>query len=342
MFKKLGIFFGALLLGTSVVANEVTVYSHRHYDADKKLFDEFTRETGITVNVIKAKSDELIKRLELEGENTNADVLVTVDAGRLYRAKSKDLLQVVESKTLEERIPAHLRDPDKKWFGLTVRARVIVYSKDRVKPPQLSTYADLANPQWKGKILIRKSTNIYNQSLLASVIAHNGEEKAIAWAEGVKKNMARKPKGNDRGQVLAVAAGEGDLAIVNTYYLGIMQNAPEGSKEWKEQREAFSKVSVFFPDQKGNGTHINVSGAGVTKHAPNKANAIKLIEFLSSKKAQEVYAKENFEFPVLSGVELSTLLKSWGDFKRDDLSLNKLGELNSEASKVFDIVGWDN
>lgn len=333
MLKKLLCFM--LLMGFAA-ANEVNVYTHRHYDTDKKLFKMFEEQTGIKVNVVKAKAAELIKRLESEGKYTKADVLITVDAGRLYAAKAKGLFQSVESKYLNDNIPATYKDSDNQWFGLTKRARVIVYSKDRVKASDLSTYDDLTNPKWKGKILVRSSNNVYNQSLLASVIAHKGVDGAQKWAEGVVANMARTPKGNDRAQVLAVAAGVGDIAIVNTYYIGKMIFNKD-----KAQREAVKKVKVFFPNQDTYGTHVNVSGAGVTKHAKNKENAVKFIEFLASAKAQKLFAEANYEYPILKGVDASGTVKEWGNFKSDTaIDIELLGKLNAQAIKVFDKAGW--
>ncbi len=313
----------------------VNLYTDRHYDTDQELYDLFTQETGIKVNVVKGKSDELIERLAREGEDTQADLLITADAGRLHRAKVQGLLQPVSSEVLFNNIPANLRDPENYWFGLTVRARVIVYAKDRVDPSEISTYEDLTDPKWKGKILVRSSSNIYNQSLLASLIAIHGEEKGREWARGVVENMARDPEGNDRAQATAVAAGVGDLAIMNTYYIGKMLNSAN-----PEEVKAAEALGIIFPDQEGTGTHINVSGIGLTKYAKNKENAIKLMEFLSSVKAQQQFAEANFEYPANPAVEPSELLKSWGDFKRQDISLSLLGELNSKAVQIFNEVGW--
>jgi len=316
-------------------SGEVNIYTHRHYEADQLLFDKFTEETGIKVNVVSASADELIQKLELEGAGSPADVLVTVDAGRLVRAEEKGLLQPIASDLLKERIPVHLRSPENFWFALTYRARVLVYSKDRVDPATLSTYEQLMEDVWKGKILTRSSENIYNQSLLASIIAANGEDQAEQWAATVLSNMARSPKGNDRDQIVAVASGEGDLAIVNTYYLGIMLNDPN-----EQTRLAAEKVGVFFPNQQDRGTHINISGAAVTKHAPNKENAIKLIEFLSGAYAQQVLADVNYEYPVNEDVKWSDLLMEWGAFKSDTLNLSVLGKNNQQAVKIFDKVSW--
>ena len=339
MFNKLftkGV-LGALTvcLASPLFSSQINVYTHRHYATDKKLNEMFTKETGIKVKIVKGKSAQLLKRLEIEGEYSPADILITVDAGRLQIAKSKDLLQSISSDKLNQRIPAHLRDPDGMWYGLTKRARVIVYSKDRVDPKELSTYEDLANPKWKKKIAIRSSNNVYNQSLLASLIAHYGEKEALTWAEGMVENLARKPKGNDRDQAKAIAAGIADVAVMNTYYIGRMAN----SKDPAEQKVT-KQIGVFFPNQNDRGTHVNISGAGIAKYSKNKENAIKYIEFLSSKKAQTIYAQANYEYPVLKGVEPSDLVKSWGDFKEDSLPMNTLGELNSKAVKIFDKAGW--
>lgn len=316
-------------------SKEVNVYTHRHYESDQLLFSKFTEETGIKVNVVNAGADELIKKLELEGDKSPADILITVDAGRLHRAKELDLLQPVTSDVLAENVPEKYRDPEGYWYGLTYRARVIVYSKDRVKPAQLSTYEDLTAPKWKGKILARSSDNLYNQSLLASIIEAKGKEEATKWAQGVKNNLAREPKGGDRDQVKAVAAGEGDLAIVNTYYLGNMLNSDD-----PEEKKAGEAVSVFFPNQNDRGTHINVSGAGVTKHAPNKENAIRFIEYLTQSEAQKIFAEANYEYPINESISKAAVLESWGDFKSDDVAFSKLGENNKDAVMIFDKVGW--
>lgn len=314
---------------------EINVYTHRHYAPDKELFAQFEKELDIKVNVVNANADELILKMENEGEKSPADVLITVDAGRLERAKEKNLLQPINSEVLTSNVPKHLRDVDGHWFGLTKRSRVIVYAKDRVTKDQLSTYEALTEDQWMGKILIRSSGNIYNQSLMASMIANLGEEVAAQWAAGILKNMARSPKGSDRDQMKAVAAGVGDLAIVNTYYVGKLLNSPDSL-----ERRVGQQMGIFFPNQEGRGAHINVSGAGVAKYSPNKANAIKFIEFLSSEAAQEIFSSSNFEYPVNPIVKISPLLQSWGTFKEDKLSLSNLGVLNKSAVLLFDQVGW--
>lgn len=316
-------------------ANEVNVYSHRHYATDKELIKMFTEKTGIKVNIVKGKAAQLIKRLEIEGEYSPADVLITVDAGRLDLAKNKGLLQPISSEVLNKNIPEYLRDPDGSWYGLTKRARVIVYNKNKITPDMLSTYEDLADPKWEGKIAIRSAKNIYNQSLLASLIAHNGKEEAQKWAKGMVNNFARVPKGNDRDQAKAIVAGIGDVAVMNTYYIGRMSASEDPGDKW-----VVENIGVFFPNQEGRGTHINISGAAVAKHSKNRENAIKYIEFLSSKEAQTIYAQANFEYPVLEGIESSDIVKSWGKFKEDSLPMDTLGNLNVEAVKIFDEAGW--
>ena len=323
---------GACQAGPREVVN---VYSHRHYDADQLLFDRFEELTGIGVRVVTASADELITRLEREGEASPADLLITVDAGRLHRAKERGLLQPVRSAELSGVIPENLRDPEGYWFGLTQRARILAYAKDRVRPEELSTYEALAGPEWAGRVLARSSENIYNLSLLASMIAANGAEAAEAWAAGVVSNMARPPQGNDSDQVLDVAAGVGDVAIVNTYYVARLLNDGDPAA-----RELASGVGVFFPNQDGRGAHVNVSGAGVTAHAPNAGNAVRLIEFLVSEEAQAVFAETIFEYPVRPGVPWAETLHGWGRFRPDPLNLQRLGELNSDAVMAFDRAGW--
>ncbi len=300
------------------------------------MFKKFTEQTGVEINVVKGSADQLIQRLISEGENSPADILLTVDAGRLYRAKEAGVLQPIRSRVLYRNIPPALRDTDNQWFALTVRARVIVYSKERVASNDLSTYEDLANSKWKGRIAVRSSSNIYNQSLMASLIEANGKKKALSWARAVRSNMARAPRGSDRDQARAVAAGIADIAIMNTYYIGKLASSND-----PKDREVADKVAIFFPNQKGRGAHINVSGAGVTKSAKNKENAIKFIEFLSSAEAQDVFGSVNFEYPVKINNNKSELLTSWGSFKSDRLNLSVLGKRNSEAVKLFDRAGWE-
>lgn len=320
---------------TSDAEESVNLYSHRHYDVDQELFERFTEETGIIVNVVKAGADELLQRLRSEGENSPADLLLTADAGRLQKALEMGLLQAVESEKLLTAVPENLRHPDGFWYGLTKRARVIAYSTERVDPAELSSYEDLADETWRGRIAVRSSSNIYNQSLMASLINANGEEAAVEWARGIVANMAREPQGNDRDQVKAVAAGIADIAIINTYYLGLLLNSSD-----PEQVKAGKAVALYFPNQDGRGAHINISGAGLTKHAPNRENAIRLLEFLTSPEVQKVYAAENYEFPVRDDIEAEGLVGSWGDFKEDSINLSVLGDLNVEAVIGFDRAGW--
>ncbi len=316
-------------------AAEVNLYSSRHYDVDHKLYGKFTVETGIEVNVVPAKAGALLERLKREGRNSPADLLITVDAGNLGRAQAAGLLQPVESKVLETAIPASLRESGGHWFGLTMRARVIMYHKDRVKPSDLSTYEALSDPKWKGRVLVRSSNNIYNQSLVASLLAVNGVAATEAWARDVVANMARKPKGGDRDQIRAVGAGEGDIAIANTYYLGRLV----ASKRPRDRKLA-AKIGVFFPNQEGRGAHVNISGAGVTRYARNKANAVRLLEFLVSPEAQKVYAEASYEYPVRLGVARSAIVDAWGPFKADNLNVGKLSEFNGEAVRLMDRAGW--
>lgn len=320
---------------TSDEAEELTVYTHRHYESDQDLFKQFEKETNIKLNIVNASADELIQKMSLEGEQSPADVLITVDAGRLYRAKSQNLLQPISSQLIDSIVPTHLKDENGQWVGLTKRARVIAYSKEEVDPTKLSTYEELTSEQWQEDILVRSSSNIYNQSLLASIIANNDKAFAEKWAQGIVDNMARAPKGNDRDQVKAVANNEGQLAIVNTYYIGKLLNSED-----ENEVKAGESVTIFFPNQETTGTHINVSGIGIAKYSPNKENAIKFIEFLLKEDAQNIFAGSNYEYPVNPNVEPTGILKEWGDFKEDKLPLNELGKNNKEAVIIFDKVGW--
>lgn len=315
---------------------KVVLYSSRHYDSDKALYEEFKKKTGITVEVKKADAKALLEEIEKAGNDSPADLFYTADAGKLADAKNKGLFQKIGSTLVNENVPENYRDNDDMWTALTMRARIIAYSKDRVKPEQLSTYEDLADTKWKGKVVTRPSSHVYNQSLVASLIEVIGEDATKAWAKGLVENFARAPKGNDRDQIKAVAAGEADLAIVNSYYVGIMSKSDK-----PEEKDAVAKIGVFFPNQKTNGTHVNVSGAGILKGAKNKENAVKLLEFLSSVEAQEKFSSANFEFPVNPEVKVENeLLKSWGEFKRQDIKLSILGENNKKAQKLMDEAGW--
>ena len=270
-----------------------------------------------------------------EGKNSPADILITTDAGRLYRAKKADVIQAIESERLTESIPEQYRDPEGFWFGLTLRARPIVYALDRIKPEQLSTYEALANKQWKQKICIRSSDNIYNQSLVASLLANSNEEATLNWAKSFVENFARPPQGGDRDQVKAVAAGQCDIALVNNYYLGKMLTSKDESEV-----SAAQKVKIFWPNQDGRGTHVNISGAAITNSSKNKTSAIKLLEFLISDEAQQWYAEKNLEYPIKPGIQPSEILLSWGEFKADSLNLHQLGERNAEAVMIMDHAGW--
>lgn len=316
-------------------AGEVNLYTSRHYDVDDELYAKFTEETGIKVNVINGEADELLERIKREGEATEADLLYTADVGRLFRAKDEGVLEAAESDVLAQQIPEKYRDADNQWFGLTKRARVMVYNQETVKPEDLSTYEALTEEEWNGRVLIRSSENIYNQSLLASFIAIDGEEKATEWAEGLVKNFARDPEGGDRDQAKAVAAGIGDVAIMNTYYLGQMLNSDD-----PEEVKVAENLGVFFPNQETSGTHVNISGAGVVKGSKNKENAIKLLEFLSAEEAQGTFAEANYEYPVNEAVPASELLQSWGEFKEQDIPLSELGTHNAKSIMIFNQVGW--
>lgn len=334
MIKKLAL--STVLLASSLfAASEVNVYSHRHYDSDKILFKKFEEQTGIKVNVVTAKAEELVSKLAIEGANTPADVLITADIGNLYEAKDRKLLQAIDSKILEENIPAHLRDDEKKWFALTKRARVFVYNPKTIDPKDLGDYFSITKPEFKGKVITRTSTNAYNKSLLASIIANHGEEKALEFTKGLVENFARNPKGSDRDQIKAVGAGEADIAIVNTYYLGVMLNSKDNNDV-----EIAKSLKIFFPAQETTGTHINISGAGVTNFANNKENAIKLIEFLSSPAAQEMFAEGNHEYPVNKNVSASKTVKSWGEFKEDTIPLNEVGKYTKKAVEIATKGNW--
>ncbi|MGM0784365.1 MAG: Fe(3+) ABC transporter substrate-binding protein [Pseudomonadota bacterium] len=322
-------------LATGVAADELNLYSARHYDSDEALYQAFTEETGIEVNVLEGDSDQLIERIQREGVASPADVMITVDAGRLWRAEQEGIFQGIESDVLAERLPESMRHPEGKWFGFSQRARAIFYNRDNFDPSQIASYEDLADPAFEGQVCIRSSNNIYNQSLLASLIEHHGAEEAEAWAQGVVDNMARDPEGGDTDQIRGVASGECNLGVANHYYYVRLLKSDD-----EADREAAEKVGILFPNQDGRGTHVNVGGAGVVKNAPNRDNAVRFLEFLASDEAQEAFAAGNYEFPVVDGVAMDEVLESWGDFKKDDLNISVLGENNPEAIKVFDRVGW--
>jgi iron(III) transport system substrate-binding protein len=287
------------------------------------------------VNVVKGEAEELIDRIKREGESSVADLFVTVDGGVLTNAKQNDILQPVTSDVINENVPENLRDTDNNWIGLATRARIIAYSKDRVTPEELSTYEDLTNEKWKGKLLVRSSTSLYNQSLLSSFIELNGEKQSEEWAQGIVNNFARQPDGGDRDQAKAIAAGIGDIAIMNTYYVGLLANSED-----PEEVKVADSIGVFFPNQETTGTHVNISGIGLTKHSKNKDNAIKLIEYMTSVEAQEIIAAKNYEFPVNANAAKPELLKSWGEFKMQELNFDSLGEHNQKAIEIFTKTGW--
>jgi iron(III) transport system substrate-binding protein len=325
----------AIVAPAAAEAEEVNIYSYRQERLIKPQLDAFTDATGIKYRLITGGEDALAERIKREGVNSPADVLLTVDAGRLVHAKNIDILQPVRSASLEAAIPAAYRDPEGYWFGLGLRARLIFYAVDRVKPTDITTYEDLTDPRWKGKILIRSSGNIYNQSLLAGMIQNFGAAKAEAWAGKVAANMARPPQGGDTDQLMALAAGVGDLAVANQYYYLRMVKS-----DVEAVRQAAVKLKPIWPDQQGRGAHVNISGAGVAKHAKNRAAAIKLIEFLASPEAQKIYAEVGNEFPVRPGVPVSPALTALGEFKADPLPLKVLGDNNAEAVRIFDRVNW--
>ncbi len=325
----------ALFAAQAATAEEVNVYSSRHYNTDQALYDEFTEVTGITVNLIEAKGDALIERMVAEGESSPADVFITVDGSRIARAVEAGLFQPTDSETLTASVPENLRHPDGLWFGLSTRVRGIIYARDRVDPSKIKTYEDLADPVWQGKICIRSSSNVYNQSLVASMIAANGVEAAEGWAKGIVDNMARHPQGGDTDQIKAVAAGECDIAVANHYYLArLIRSDKDGDKEVADA------VDIIFPNQDDRGTHANVSAAGVAAHAPNKDAAVKFVEYLATPGAQAYFADGNNEYPVLEEVKLSPVLDGWGSFKTDAVSVTAYGENNAEALKAMDRAGW--
>jgi len=314
----------------------VNLYSYRQPFLIKPLLDEFTRQTGIRVNTVFAKKG-MLEKIRAAGANNPADAVLTVDIGRLNELKEAGVLHAVESDTLRANIPQHLRHPEGLWFGLTTRARIVLASRDRVSPEEVTSLADLANPKLKGRICTRSGKHPYNIALIASVIAHDGLEKAEMWLRGVKGNLARKPQGNDRAQAKGIYEGVCDVALANNYYMGKMAT----NNKKPEQKEWANAVRVQFLDQNGRGQHVNISGAAVTSTAKNRDNAVALIEFLSSETAQRIYASDNHEYPVKSGVPLSELVSSWGTFKTDTLSIDEIAKYRKAASMLVDKVGYD-
>lgn len=328
----------ALLLSVagSAVAQEkvLNLYSSRHYNTDEALYRNFEKATGIKINRIEGPEDPLIERLKTEGDKSPADVLMTVDMGRLLKAQELGLFQPVRSQSLEEKIPRNLRAPDGSWFGFSVRARPIFYAKGKVDPRQLANYEDLADPQWKGRICVRSGTSPYNISLMSAMVAALGPAKAEEWARGVVANMARAPKGGDTDQLRGVAAGECDIAIGNTYYYVRLMKSDK-----PEDKTLVEKVGVVLPNQGNRGTHVNISGAGVARHAPNRDNAIRFLEYLASPEAQRYFAEGNNEYPVV-GKAANAQLNALGDFKRDTLGMDMIGKNYAAAAQLFDKAGW--
>ncbi len=323
---------GVLNAQTDKVLN---VYSARHYDNDRKLYQGFQAATGIKVNWVEADADKLIERIRSEGGNSPADVLLTVDAGRLWRAQEAGLLKPVRSSALTRAIPASLRDPAGHWFGISKRARVLVYNKDMVNPRQLSTYEDLASGKWKGKLVSRSSTHVYNQSLLGAIIAASGEKAASSWVRGIVSNFASPPEGNDTAQIRLVASGKAAVTFVNHYYL--VRLAESGKAE---DKAIASKVGLFFPNQRLRGTHVNISGAGLVKTSKNQAAATQFLEYLVGREAQDLLARGNNEYPVVAGTPLDPVVARYGRFTEDRVNAATFGRNNGLALRIADQAGW--
>lgn len=314
---------------------ELNIYTSRHYQSDEAFYENFTKETGIRINRIEGRDDALIERLRNEGRNSPADVLITVDAGRLWRADQLGLFREVDSDSLDRRISAELRSPEGHWFGFSLRARLIFYDKARIEPGAIKTYEDLADPRWKGQVCIRSSSNIYNLSLLSSMIASRGEKAAEAWAKGVVANFARDPEGGDTDQIRAVAAGECGIAVANSYYYARLLASDDPA-----DRKVAGAVGVVFPNQDGRGTHVNISGAGVLKWAPHPDAAVRFLEYLANDEAQRIFADGNDEYPVVESVPANKVLRKLGDFKRDSLNVAEYGRNQPLAQMIFDRAGW--
>ena len=338
VLKNIFIVAGVLTAASAFAQDNkvLNLYSSRHYQTDEALYSNFTKATGIKVNRIEAGEDALLERIRNEGERSPADVLVTVDAGRLWRAEQLGFFQPVKSAVLDARIPAAYREPGGLWYGFSLRARVIAYNKAKLKPADVPTYESLADPKWKGRICMRSSSNIYNLSLMGAMIDHLGEAKAEQWAQGVKDNLAREPKGGDSDQIKSVAAGECDVTVTNQYYYARLLRATVPA-----DREAGERVGIVFPNQASWGTHVNISGAGVMKHAPNREAAIKFLEYLASDEAQRYFAEGNNEWPAVSGVSTDNpVLKRFGTFKQDALNVAVLGRNQPNSQKLYDRVAW--
>jgi iron(III) transport system substrate-binding protein len=328
--KKYLLSLFALVITFPVYATDpITVYSARKEHLIKPLFDAYTEKTGVKIQYITDKAGPLLARIKAEGRNTPADLFMTVDAGNLWQAAEEGVLAVTDSKLLETNIPVHLRDPENRWFGLSVRARTIVYSTERIKDGELTTYEDLADAKWKGRLCLRTSKKVYNQSLVAMLIARHGEERTEQLVKGWVANLATAPFSNDTKTMEAIAAGQCDVGIVNTYYFGRLK---------KKKPEI--KLALFWPNQDSTGVHVNISGAGVTKHAKNRNAATKLLEWLSSPEAQKKFAGLNMEYPVNPAVEADDVVKAWGEFKSDDLNVSSAGAMQATAIKLMDRAGY--
>jgi iron(III) transport system substrate-binding protein len=334
--KMLALALAVCAFSATAQENVVNVYSSRHYKTDEALYDGFTQRTGIKVNRIEGGEDALIERVRNEGPRSPADVLITVDAGRLWRAEQLGLFQPAKSPVLEARIPENLREPGGRWFGFSMRARVIAYNKAKVKPGEIEAYEQLADPKWKGRVCMRSSTNVYNLSLMGALIDHLGEAKAEAWAKGVRANLAQEPKGGDTDQLMAVAAGQCDLTVSNQYYYARLARS-----EKPDERQAAERLGIVLPNQKTWGTHVNISGAGVLKNAPHRDAAVKFLEYLASDDAQRYFADGNNEWPVVAKLPIDNpVLASFGDFKRDHLNVAVLGRNQPASQKIYDRVAW--
>ena len=339
MMKKIYILLLLSFIGNTIQTSEVNVYTSRHYDSDDALYEEFTKETGITVNIISGKGSALLQRLKSEGKNSPADIFFTVDAGNLWKVQKEGLFQSIKSNKVLSVVPENLRGPNDEWTAIAKRARVVFYNPQNVSEDLIKNldYEDLANPNWKNKVVIRSSNNMYNQSLVASLIDNLGEAKTEIWAKKLVSNFARKPQGNDRSQIMAVANGEADLAVANSYYIGIMLSGSAG----EEQLEAAKKVSMIFPNQSNRGAHINISGAGILKNSPNEDNANLFLEFLLSKRVQKYMVDKSYEYPIHGDVMPSKEIASFGvNFKTDQTSVKNFGELNPVAVRLMDRSGW--
>lgn len=331
------VFAASLLAGTAIASadGELNLYSSRHYDTDERLYSEFEEQTGITINRIEGNADELIARMEAEGANSPADVLLTVDISRVVRAVQKDLLSSVDSDVLNKRLPTHLRNPEGLWYGFSQRSRIIFFDKETVQNPP-ATYADLAKPEYKGMICARSSTNTYQISLLSSIIAHSGETAATDWAKAVRENMARAPQGGDTDQLRGIVSGECAIALSNTYYF-----ARALRTNVKNLSDSIAKIGWVFPDQSGNGAHMNVSAAGVAKHAPHRENAVKFLEYLTSESAQKYFSAGNDEYPAVPGVGLSDSVAQLGLFRQDAINLSTVAKNAAKATEIFNAAGWE-